>query len=132
VIEFPIAPLHRVVAAFARRRKSQLCVVHWSRRRVVILQVARNASRSRQAVVVIDMAVQAHPGRIRVRVGQKEPDRGMVEAGGLPGDCGVALLAGLRESARHVVGALCALVIREMACYAGSRAERVVIVDMAV
>lgn len=37
VIEFPIAPLHRVVAAFTRRRKSQLCVVHWSRRRVVIL-----------------------------------------------------------------------------------------------
>lgn len=94
--------------------------------------MARNASRSRQVVVVVDMAVQAYPGRIRVRVGQKEPDRGMVKAGGLPGDCGVALLASLRESARHVVGALCALVIREMACHAGSRAERVVIVDMAV
>jgi len=94
--------------------------------------VARNASRSRQVVVVVDMAVQADSGRIRVRVGQKESDRGMVKAGGLPGDCGVALLAGLRESARHVVGALCALVIREMACHAGRRAEGVVIVDMAV
>jgi len=40
VIELSVGPVHRVVAAFAGRRKARLDVVHRSRRGVVVLQMA--------------------------------------------------------------------------------------------
>ena len=46
---------------------------------VVGIQVARSASRSRQVVVIVDVAVQAGARRIRMGVCQRESDRCVIE-----------------------------------------------------
>ena len=69
VIEFAVGPADRVVAAFASSRESHLDVVQRGGRGVVILQVARGASRAREVVVVVDVAVEADSRGVGVRIG---------------------------------------------------------------
>ena len=73
------------------------------RRALEIFQVATDASRicAAQIVVAIHMALRAlHAG---VCPGQWESGCGVVECRARPVGCGVALLAGLRESRLHMV-----------------------------
>ena|ERR1017187_338697 len=67
VIELAIRPLHRVMALLAARRESR--VRHGSGCMVEIVLVARNASRIRDGVVVVDVAIDARPWRHGVRSG---------------------------------------------------------------
>src|ERR1700676_2150076 len=78
------------------------------------------------------MAVEAHPRRIGMRVGQREADRVVVKGRRLPGAGVVALLAGLREISTYVIRILGALIIRQMAAYACCGGQVVVVVDVAV
>ena len=59
VIEFAIGPQHRVMAVLARGGETQLDVVDGSRRRVVVVLVARYASCVGEIVVVVDVALAA-------------------------------------------------------------------------
>ena len=132
VIELSIRPQHRVVAAFARRREARLDMVHGSGRGVVVLQMAGRAGGGGQVVVVVDVAVEAHPRRIGVGVREREAYRRVVKGGRLPGAGVVALLAGLREASGDVVGILGALVIRQMTAHACRARQVVVVMDVAV
>jgi len=80
-----------------------------------IFQMAAGASRAGQVVVVVDMAIETHAGRIGVRVGQREANGVVVEGCRLPRNRGVALLTGLREPSRNVVRIRGALKIFQMA-----------------
>ena len=83
-------------------------------------------------VIVVDVTVEADARRIGVCVGERESYGRVIKGRRLPGDGGVALLAGLRESASHVVRVLSALKVLEMAGGAGGGRQIVVVVDMAV
>ena len=92
VIELSRLPGRSVMARFASLRKSASHVVG-VRGVLEILQVARNASRSGEVVVVIDVAIGACPRRNRVRSGQCEVHQRVIEGGWCPGHRGVALSA---------------------------------------
>ena len=98
MIELAVGPLDRVVTALTGCRESQLRVVDRRGCRVVVLQVARRASRCGQVVVVVDVAVEANARRVSVRIRQRKSHRSVIEGRGLPRDGRVASLAGLRES----------------------------------
>ena len=70
VIEFAIRPLDGVVALLAGCRESRMW--HRTVRILEIVLVARNASRDRDVVVVVDVAIGASPRRNRVRASQRE------------------------------------------------------------
>ena len=82
---------------------------------VVVRLMARNAGRirARQVVVPVDMALRAL--HRRVRPGQREAGRGVVERRRCPVGGGVALVAGLREAGLHVIRIRRSLVIRQVA-----------------
>lgn len=132
VIELAIGPDHGVVAALARCGEAQLDVVHGGRRGVVVLQMARCAGRRGQVVVVVDVAVEAHTGRVGVCVGERETNGRVVEICRLPSTCRVAGLASLRKTARDVIWIRGALEVFQMAGNASGAAEVVVVIDMAV
>ena len=56
----------------------------------------------------------------------------VVERGSTPGDCAVTLLAGLRESALHVIGVGGSLKVLKVATHARAIGDVVVVVDMAL
>ncbi len=85
-----------------------------------------------EAVIVVDVAIQAYAWRFRVRIRQRESNRVMVESSWLPGARGVALLAGLREASSDVVGVFRGLVICQVTAYAGRGRQAVVVVDVAI
>ena len=58
-----------------------------------ILQMAGDAGRAGQVVVVVDVAIEADPRRIGVRIGQREANRVVVKRCRLPSARGVAHLA---------------------------------------
>ncbi len=97
-----------------------------------VLQMAGNAGRGREVVVVVDVAVQADARRIGVRVGQSKSNRGVVKRCGLPGNGGVACLASLGEAAGNMVRVGGSLEVFQMAGNAGRDREVVVVVDVAV
>ena len=68
VIELRRRPRRRAVADLAGLRESLLHVI-WIGRVLVVLQVARDARRLRQVVVVVDMAIGTLPRRNRMRSG---------------------------------------------------------------
>jgi len=65
--------------------------------------MARDASRGRQIVVIVDMAIDALTGRDRVHAGQREPGGVVIKRGAEPRRRAMALLAGLWEACRHMV-----------------------------
>ncbi len=89
--------------------------------------MAGDAGRTRQVVVVVDMAIRALPRRHGVRAGQWEVDQRVIEGGRLPGVRGVALLASRGKAARHVIRIRRSLKVFLMARNA-SRARQVEIV----
>jgi len=66
VIEHRVGPQVRVVAGITRGWEACRYVIHWCGRVVVIVQVARDASRHRDVVVVVDVAVGAQARRHHV------------------------------------------------------------------
>jgi len=79
VIEFAVGPEHGVVAGLARGRERRRNVVNRRDRAVVVVLVARNASRGRDVVVVVDVAIAALPRRHGVIAGQGEASTVVVE-----------------------------------------------------
>jgi hypothetical protein len=86
---------------------------------LIILQMAANAGFAGEVEVAIGMALAAR--QRRVRAGQREPYRIVVEGCRLPGGRGVALLAGLRQPKLNVVGVIGLLEVWQMAAHAGCR-----------
>src|SRR5260370_15441005 len=65
VVKSRVTPGHGIVADFARSRETRCRVVHWRRRIVEVLLVARHAGRAGEVVVVVDVAIGALPRRHR-------------------------------------------------------------------
>jgi len=98
MIELGIAPLHRIVAGFARVREP--AVWHRSGRRGEIFLVTAETRHRTQGVIVVDMAVGALPRWDRVSSGQNKTSRAVVEPsnfGVQPVVCGMTALAIGRE-----------------------------------
>jgi len=68
VIELAVGPEDSVVAAFTSCWKSQLHMVHRRGCGVVILQMTRSTGSGRQAVIIVDVAIQAYPGWVGVGI----------------------------------------------------------------
>ena len=81
------------------------------RRSLVVLQVTAHAGRGIEAVVVVDVAIGASPRRNRVQSSKGEPGAVVIERGIEPGAGAVALVAGLREVRRDVIGIRGSLVV---------------------
>lgn len=90
------------MALLARLRKVLRDVIRIGRA-LEISQVARGASRGRQIVVIVDMAIDALTGRDRVHPRQRETGGVVVKRGAEPRRRAMALLAGLWEACRHMV-----------------------------
>ena len=90
VVEFAVGPEHGVVAGFARGWESGRDVVYRGGRAVVILLVARNASRHREVVVVVDVTIDTGTRRHHVIPGQREARAVVVEGRIQPGRSAVA------------------------------------------
>ena len=80
VVERGVGPLHCAVTLFARRGEAGMW--HGRSRVVEVGLVAGNAGRHRDLVVVVDMAIRAHPWRIHVRAGQWKVGLGVVKGRG--------------------------------------------------
>jgi len=70
VIKLPVRPRNRVMALFAARRKARMW--HGTRSVVEIVLVTRDASRNRDAVIIVDVTVGTLPGRHGVRSSQRK------------------------------------------------------------
>ena len=132
VVEHSIGPLNRVVAGFTGRRECSRNVIHGRQRGVVIVLMARNARRAGEVVVIVDVTVGALPWRNRMVSGQRESGAVVVKGRVEPRRGVVALIAGLREVRRHVVGIRRSLVILQVAAHASIGGEVVIVVDVAI
>src|SRR5215831_9773897 len=102
MVELGVAPLHGVVAVFARRREAT--VGHRGSRAGKILLVTSNARHSAEGVIVVDVTLGALSRRHRVSSGQNEASRTVVEASNLgvqPVIGGMTVLASGRELRFH-------------------------------
>jgi len=99
---------------------------------LVVLQVTRDASRVRDVVVVVDVAVGALPGRNGVQPGQREATLGVVELRGRPATGRVARFASLRKALLHVIRIVRVLVIIQVTRNASGHRDVVVVVDVAI
>lgn len=74
VIKLTVGPQNRVVAQLAGCGEACLDVIHWSCRRVVVLQVTGDAGSvcARQVVIVVDVAVSADAWRNSMRIRERE------------------------------------------------------------
>ena len=98
MIELGIAPLHRIVAGFARVREPG--VRHRSGSTGEIFLVAAETRHRTQGVVVVDVAVGAEPRWNRVSSGENKTGGAMVEPGNFgvqPIVCRMTVLASGRE-----------------------------------
>ena len=80
-------------------------------RSLVVLQVARNAGVRVQVVIVVDVAVGAGARRDRVQCRSAGSRAVVIKRGIEPGAGAVALVAGLREVRRHVIGIRRSLIV---------------------
>src|SRR5919109_587139 len=101
VIEFAIGPQHRVMAVLARGGEAQLDVVDGSRRRVVVVLVARYASCVGEIVVVVDVALAALGSG--VCAGERESGSSVIEFSVGPQHRVMAVLARGGETQLDVV-----------------------------
>lgn len=111
------------MARFAGLGESLLHVI-WIVRVLVVLQMARDAGRLSQVVIIVDMAIAALARRYCMRSGQRKIRLGVIEVC-VPAVGRVARIASLGEAQRHVVGVLRALEVRLVAADAirGHRVE---------
>src|SRR6201993_2196421 len=131
VVKRGIEPGAGAVALVAGLREIRADVIGIGRS-LVILQVARNAGRAVQAVVVVDVAIGAGARRNRVQSGQRESGAVVVKRGIEPGTGAVALVAGLREIGSDVIGIGRSLIVLQVARNAGRAVKAVVVVDVAI
>ena len=101
VIKFAVGPLHYVMALLTRCGESG--VRHRSRGTGEIFLVTGEARRAGQVVIVVDVAIDALAGRIRVPSSQQEPGRAVIKLGIQPVVCSVTALACGRELGSNVV-----------------------------
>jgi len=116
------------VAVLAGLRESRLNVVGIGRT-LEVRQVAGNASRVRQVVVAVEVALGAW-GRY-VCPGQRETRFRMIETCVRPGSCVVTVCAGGWNARLRVVGIGCALIVRHVARSAIRWSSREPAIDMA-
>ena len=102
VIESCRRPGHCRVTLSAVRRKVRRNVVRIGGA-LKICEVASNARRARQIVIIIGVAIHALARRHRVSTGQREPNRGVIKLRIQPVVGAVACLAGRRKLRLHVV-----------------------------
>jgi hypothetical protein len=131
VIKRGIEPGAGAVALVASLREVSRHVVR-IRCSLIVLQVAGHAGRAVEAIVAVDVTIGTLPRRHCVQSGEREASAGMVERRVQPVRGVVALVAGLREVCRHVVGIGRSLEILHVTAYAGSGAQIVIVVGVAI
>ena len=131
VIESRRLPGTGVVAGLTGLREAAGDVIG-IRRSLEIAQVATHTGGARQVVVVVDVAVQADPWRIGVRVCQRKAHGRVIKCRRLPGAGVVTRLAGLREASGDVIGIRRGLEIAQVARDTGGARQVVVVVDVAI
>ena len=94
--------------------------------------MAGHARRAGQVVVIVDVAISAGTWRNSVQAGEREPGGVVIKRSIQPGAGAVALLAGLREIRRHVIGIGRTLEIFQVAGHAGRAVQSVIIVNVAI
>jgi hypothetical protein len=102
MVKFGRLPGCRVVAGFTGLRKSSGHVIRVCGA-LEILQVTGNARRTRQVVIVIDVAVRALARWNRMRPSQCESGGAVIEGRGRPTARAVALRTGLGKIRAHVI-----------------------------
>ena len=102
MVERRIQPRSRVVALPAALREIGRYVIRICRP-LVILQVAGNAGRAGQVVIVIDVAITTLPWRHGMHAGQGKSGQRVIKRRIRPRDCVVALVACLGKRRRYVV-----------------------------
>ena len=131
MIERRVHPVRGVVALVTSLREIRSNVIRVGRS-LVVLQMARDAGRAVQSVIVVNVAIGASPRRNGMKSGQRETGAVMIERRIRPVNGAVALLAGLREVRGRVVGTSCSLEILQVARHACGAVQSVVIVDVAI
>ena len=101
VIKLAVGPLYDVMALLTRCGETG--VRHRSRGAGEIFLVTREARRAGQVVIVVDVAIDALAGRIRVPSSQKEPGHAVVKFGVEPVVRRMTALARSGELGRNVV-----------------------------
>jgi len=118
VVEGRVQPVGGVMTGVAGLREVRADVVRIGRA-LEILQVAVDAGRAGQAVIVVDVAIGTDARRNRMQAGERESRVVVVEGRIEPVGGVVAGIAGLREVRRHVVGIRGALEVLQVAVHAG-------------
>lgn len=118
VIERCIRPGNRVMALVASLGEFPGHVIGIGGA-LVVLQVAGDASRADQIVVVVDVAVRALPRRHGMRAGQRKSDGTVIELCVGPIVEAVTLFTGDGKLARNVIGIQCLLIILRVARITG-------------
>ena len=131
VIERCIQPRAGVVALIARLGEVRRHVI-WVRRSLIVLQVAAHARRSRQIVVIVNVAIRALARRHGVHTRERESCAVVIEGRVQPRTRVVALIAALGEVRSYVVGIRRSLKVLQVAAHAGGAGEVVVVVDVAI
>jgi hypothetical protein len=131
VVEVRRRPSACRVTCLACLRKVLLDVIG-VRRAGVVGQVARYASRDRNVVIVVLVAIGALPRRHGVQAGERECGLRVVEVCRRPAAGSVAGLAGLREAQLDVIGIGRAGVVGQVARYASRDRNVVVVVLVAI
>ena len=129
MIEFPIRPLHGVMALFASRRETRMR--HRAVRVIEIGLVAADARSRQTGVVVVDVAVRARSRRHSVRTGQREGRVVVIEGRIRPGGGVMAHLAS-RGEAGVWHGTVRSREIFLMARNAGRSGDVVIVVDVTI
>jgi len=102
------------------------------RRALIILEMAADACRGGQVVIVVNVAIGALARRNRVKSGQRESSGVVIERRIHPVRRVMTLVTGLREVRRDVVRVRRALIVLEMAADAGRSVDAVIVVDVAI
>ena len=131
VVESRVEPRSRVVALLASLGEVRRRVVR-VRRALIILQVARDARRVGNVVVVVDMAICALSWRDGVHSRQGEGRLRVVKRSRLPCRGAMANLASLRKSRLHVIRVGRTLKIFQVAGNTGRAGQVVVIIEMSI
>ena len=131
VVERRVRPVAGVMALITGLRKVRGDVVGIGRA-LRILQMATDARRVTDRIVVVSVAIGTSTRWYRVHSTERETGAGVVKCGVRPVAGVMALITGLREVRGDVVGIGRALVILQVAAHTSRVGDRVVIVNVAI
>jgi len=131
VIEGCVEPRAGAMALIASLREVGRHVIR-VRGSLVVLQVATDAGRRVEAVVVVDVAIGALPRGDRVQSGEREAGAVVVERRVHPVGGVVTRVASLRKVRGHVIRIRGSLVVLQMAIHASRAVQGVIVVGMAI